>query len=225
MTVAELHRSFKVELDVLDTGVTPEILPETRDILLNKAMLKYIKHKYRPIKELLFRNVGFEEIQKRIDDLSKIVKTSILDVKAYSGDTTLKIADLDELKTGEVLDYMFFLRGTVNVNSSYRPTFLARQDQLSIIPIDPFNKTSIRKPIIYFEEGNIVIQVPEGATIGKFKVTYLKVPAVINLDSGVTIELRSHTHDEIIQLAVSDTLEIIESRRTQTSQAKTLNVE
>ena len=42
---------------------------------------------------------------------------------------------------------------------------------------------------------------------------------------GNPIDMNGHTHREIVEMAARDIMEIIESKRVQTSQVKALNVE
>jgi hypothetical protein len=120
---------------------------------------------------------------------------------------------------------MFFLRGRVKISSEYRPTRLVRHSELDIVPLDPFNKTSERKPVIYFESNQIRIMKPSGVTLEEFRITYIRNPIEVSYDNNLTIDLNSHTHREIVQQAVSDTLRLFESKRSQEAQQDLINVE
>ena len=81
MTIAEAHIEFDVTLDKRFTSQTPEFPPEIIDYFLREAQARYVKTRYSPNN---IYQAGFEEIQKRTDDLRNIVKTVVLDTTPVS---------------------------------------------------------------------------------------------------------------------------------------------
>lgn len=78
MTIAEMHLEFKIFRDAVDSNAYPEMLDEEIDIFLNEAMDRLVKTRYN--KNNLYKK-GFEEIQKRTDDLKELVVSKFLKVE------------------------------------------------------------------------------------------------------------------------------------------------
>lgn len=237
MTIEQFHLEFKVAFDKVDSSAYPEFESGEIDIYLNEAQDRFVKQRYG------YNNiygVGFEQIQKRTEDLKEIVKsryTALEKVDSYEemGMNVYKadIYDLYQdkgLTTASTDEYMFFIKALANSCSDTCCVFskvkLVQQDDIATIIADPFNKPKLNKPIIFFEDGSIYIWTVEGATVDGFYVTFIKRPAKMNLGTyGGTkteCELSEHTHKEIVQMAVGIALENIESPRQQTQEV--LNV-
>ena len=75
MTVAEMHTAIDVLLDKEDTLNYPNFKPEHKDFFLNLVQDRFVKHRYDGTAA---RGLGFEETQKRSDDLRNIVTVSVL---------------------------------------------------------------------------------------------------------------------------------------------------
>lgn len=56
----------------------------------------------------------------------------------------------------------------------------------------------------------------DGSDVGLITMSYLKRPATVSLEDNIDCDLAEHTHQEIVEQAVSWTLESIESGRFQT---------
>lgn len=214
--------NFRFFLDKLDTGTLGEIEEEAIELAINNATETFIKNKYRPIEQLIYRADGFEQIQKRIDDLRVLVTTKELSPSnTSSSGLTYFSLDLE----GED-KYQFYLRGSIKVEniSNSIGIKIDKQDNLEVKALDPFNKSTVRRARAFFEGNSLVIIHPVGiTTIQKLNITFLKRFKEFSPDN--TIELAEHTHREIIQLAVQQTLEVLESQRVQTNQEKVLSSE
>lgn len=238
MTVQQFHREFKIALDKVDSESYPEFLPGEIDYYLNEAQDRFIKQRYG------LNNIykaGYEEIQKRTDDLKELVKTTyveILPVDYYiSANNNVFRANLQNLFLDYQLtnpssdEYMLFVKATtqtcVNNCCNWSKVKLVQQDDLSGLMEDPFNRPTLSKPIIFFEDGDIFIWTEKTATINGFLVTFIKMPNQINIGTYggpvIECELSDHTHREILQMAVSIALENIESPRQQSQEI--LNVQ
>lgn len=222
MTIAQLHTNFLFNLDRLSTGSLPDISIEGRDLALNNALETYIKQKYKRVERLLGREEGFETVQKRIDDLRRLVRTDVVTLTDDTVDATLAYIDLTNVHA--TFEYQFYLRGQVSIGTGFKGLTIVRQDNLEIVKLDPFNKSSNRKPKGYFEGDRLYVIKP--SNIGTtFRITYLKRFTPVSLSGGTTIELPDHTHLEIVHLAVQQTLEILESERVATNQEKVITSE
>ena len=71
MTIYELHLAFQTHLDKITSSSYPEIPIEQRDFYLNVGIERFIKQRYGGTNP---KAQGFEQVQKRVDDLSDIVR-------------------------------------------------------------------------------------------------------------------------------------------------------
>lgn len=239
MLIDQFHREFKITLDKTDSQAYPEFLDGEIDFYLNEAQDRFIKQRYG-INNIY--KAGYEEIQKRTDDLKNLVisrYTNLSSVLHYSlsGDNVFR-ADLNDLYSDENLNtpateqYMLFIKAIAETCVStdccdWSRVKLVQQDDVSSISGDPFNRPKLNKPIIFFEDGDIFVWSAPGASINRFLVTFIKRPAQMNIGTYggpvVQCELSEHTHREILQMAVRIALENIESPRQQSQEV--LNVQ
>ena len=240
MTAQEMHNEFKITLDKVDSQAYPEFLDGEIDFYLNEAQDRFIKTRYG--RNNLY-TAGFEEIQKRTDDLKNLVKTRFCEITTVTGyqdigDNVYR-ADLDTLfvdedqQTQSADVYMLYLKASArscipggNPDGTdccgWHKVTLVQQDDLSSVPSDPFNRPKTDKPVIFFEDGDIFVWIGNGAVIDNFFVTFIKRPLQINLGTyGGSVqnsELSEYTHKEIVQMAVRIALENIESPRQQSQE-------
>lgn len=71
MTVYELHIALMDGVDKYHNLSTPEVTIEMRDRMLNRGIEKFVKQRYGQNNT---KGLGFEEIQKRTDDLRGLVE-------------------------------------------------------------------------------------------------------------------------------------------------------
>jgi len=237
MVVQEMHDEFKITLDKVDSQAYPEFLDGEIDFFLNEAQIRLIKTRYG--KNNLYR-AGFEELQKRTDDLKGVVVSKFCEVSlvqhyniigdiVYRADLNSLFEDL-ELSQPSSSEYMLFVKGAAYTCKSnccaWHKVKLVQQDDITTVAGDPFNKPAPERPIIFFEDGDIFVWAGKGTTINGFLVTFIKNPLKINLGTygGLqqNCELSEHMHKEIVQLAVRIALENIEAPRQQTHEG--LNV-
>ena len=240
MNVATMHRELDITLDKVDSSAYPEFLIGEKDYFLTEAQHRIVKTKYGG--NNVYRT-GFEQSQKRSDDIKNLVVSRFAQVSVSPhyvevGDNIYK-ADLNSLFTSEDLstvsdsEYMFYIKSaakTCYISKAnccgYHKVKLVQQDDISSISGDPFNKPTPERPIIFFEDGGILIWGGKDATIESFMVTFIRRPKDINLGGydgpEQDCELSEHVHKEIVQLAARIALESIESPRQQTQEG--LNV-
>ena len=80
MNVQQMHLAVQQGVDKINSLQADVLLPQEIDIELNKSLIKFIATRYG--KNNIYRK-GFEESQKRIDDLRNLVTE-------FSGQTTFK---------------------------------------------------------------------------------------------------------------------------------------
>ena len=232
MTIEQFHIEFKVFFDKTDSDAYPEFLDGEIDIYLNEAQERIIKQRYG--KNNIYR-AGFEEGQKRTEDLKNLVTTKFTSLSSetvYSevGDNVYR-ADIQSLfddlalTTSAEEEYQFYLKSVVrscdsNACCTWSKVKLVQHDDISSIAGDPFNKPKQSRPIIFFEDGDIFIWTAAGITIEGFQVTFIKRPALVNIGTygGIRVdcELSEHLHKELLQEAIQIAIENIGSPRIQT---------
>lgn len=239
MTIQEKHREFKIAFDKVDSEAYPEFLDGEIDYYLNESQDRFIKQRYGGNN---IYQAGYEEIQKRTDDLKELVVsryTNIIPSLVYQsiGDAVY-VAQLNDLysdvdrNTQSQDEYMLYVKAVaetcINENCcDWSRVKLVQQDDLANVSDDPFNSPSSTKPFIFFEDGNIYVWTAEGLEINNFLITFIKRPAQMNIGTYggpvVECELSEYTHREIVQQAVQIALENVESPRQQSQAA--LNIE
>ena len=239
MDIQKMHLAVQQGVDKINSFQADTLLPQEIDLELNKAIGKFVNLKYG--KNNLY-NKGFEESQKRIDDLRSIVKEVSGIQPTYEGGYTNRI----NLYTFELPEnYRFALainlqvltksdctpleydeiQGSFNsqvTNGSLIRTFATAKftqlDDLGTLLMDPFNTTTKAKPL-YTISGNLIeVYTNDIFIIEDAKIKYLKNPAVVSLSSGNSCELADHTHQEIVDMAISSILEGIGDPRYRTHQ-------
>lgn len=237
MTITEWNILFEVFLDKIDSEALPEFTDEEKDVLYNEAIERFVKNRYSPKtiqvgKQSYVTDKGFEQSQKRIDDLRTLVQTVYPTITGYPYAENAYRADLTDLYVDEALttpstsEYYFFTRinplVSNDVCSKYiNKTKLVEHDDLNYVLDDPFNKPTGMYPVMYFEDSDIILLVGDNYTVDACRVTCIKKPIQVNSGTYgsplVECDLPEHTHREIIQLAVQIGLEGIESPRQQTN--------
>lgn len=217
MTTQEFHTNIDIELDKTLDFEYPYILPEQKDYWLNKAQGRIIKQRMYPQNP---NQKGFEENQKRIEDLRTLIKESGVLTPATSGTKyTITLPN----------DYLYLVRHRCNTIDSTCGAknvggLLIKQEFVNQMLKDPFWKPSAEEPLYYFIGNNIVYETQSTYTLSNTVLTYIKQPNKIQLGSQYTditedieCELPIQLHQEILDLTVSMLLENIESQRYQTN--------
>jgi hypothetical protein len=201
MTIQEAHKEFQIFLDKVDSQALPDFLPSEIDTFIHEAELRLVKQAYGG------NNVyktAFGSTQKRTDDLSTLIKTSVVTF----------INDEGFLPS----DYMFLDRVSVKVKQGtvegYTTPFLCPHDKLNIVLSDPFNKSTPAYPIVWLEGGKLKIDTPDFDAIDA-KVTYIKYPVKVSKKDSINSELPEQKQKESIQMAVRIALGVVESQRVQ----------
>jgi len=243
MNINRMHVEFKLSYDKLDSSAYPEILTPSIDAILNEAYERVIKTRYNP--NNIYKK-GFEQSQKRTDDLKQLVKTKFAVATAVTTETNTYRVNLQAMFDDEALttpstsQYMFYLRSrprhvSTTCGSRYALVNIYETDDLdNDALINPFKKSYLLESVGYFEDGDIMIVTDGTYSIDKVKVTFIKIPlridkAQILLPLGLpgtsSIELDEHMQREIIQHAVNIALESVESIRQQTQRQQLNTIE
>lgn len=229
MTIDKMHILFRVLLDRVDANFYRNLLAEEVDIFLNEAQDMFIKQRYGGNNN---KYTGFEETQKRIEDLRNIVVPDVL-LSLSSNQTGAKpngfFYDLP-------VDYFISVQEEAEIiyvdcnedNTSSRLGFVGcTLDEYNNIVENPFEQPNPAKGEDSFGK-RLMFDRLQALTFGKFNInkyflTYIRKPLemrygtqYITPTTNVNCELAEITHREIVKLAVDLALETYESRRVAT---------
>lgn len=221
MDVSSLHYSFKLNMDRVDSLSQQDFNSAEIDWLLNEAQLVFIKRRFSGDSNP--KRKGFENSQKRIDDLSTLLvkypeqpplTTTLLDVGVYEAELS-----------NTTHPYLFYVDGYVNLaldaNCTIHgvPLKFTQHDDLRVALKDPFNSPSLEFIPINFGRASSGTgsslylyggELP-ASSISSVYIEYIKYPSRISLGNyqyidGVTYpaatsELPNHTHPELVDIA------------------------
>lgn len=155
-------------------------------------------------------NKGFEEIQKRIDDIRSLLLTTTLDTTVINN--TKVTSTLPE-------DYNHFIKMSVTIQKSncpdsiIYPTFV-EHDDIAKVSSDPFNKPDGMNVNFNFEGDTLVFYKIPSVTLYKPNLTYIKNPKFVTINNTENEkqfeeneyvnepEFPESTHREILDIAV-----------------------
>jgi len=233
MTTLDMHYDLKLKIDKVDSLDVDNFLPAELDWILNEAQELFIKQRYG------FNNttqLGFEETQKRTDDLRNLVIKSpttlqpgVVPVQSVGEKYEVKLSDL-------AFDYMFLLRGFVKLNNGtcIKMAKLVQQqhDDFNELEIsgDPFHSPSMtwgeipilfgRTDTILDDKGSIYLYTEPGVIPEEVYLEYIKHPNRMTVGgydyidgtpqpNMVNSDLPEHTHREIVDIAAAELSRII----------------
>ena len=103
----------------------------------------------------------------------------------------------------------------------------AQHDDIFTLLSDPFNNTTYKYPLYTIRDNSIDVYSDETFVIDRVKITYLRMPAIVNnVDTTiVSCDLPDHTHHEIVQMTVNSILEGISDPRYQSTNMEVLKSE
>lgn len=230
MTATEAHYAFKLAMDRVDSATNQHFFPQEIDFFLNEAQLLFVHEFYTASSNP--KNEGFEQTQKRFDDLSTLVVSQGPLTPTALGNSMyeLKLSSLTE-------PYLHFVSAKAVVSAknclTTYPLRLVQHDDLFEAIKDPF--VSRDAVLFNFAKDNgssssIIMYSP--STITEVYITYIKYPSRFSLGSytyidGITypqntFELPTHTHQQIVDRAVrAASLATQNPEHIQTSSLKT----
>lgn len=221
MTVQELHYAVDQGLQKVGSYAYDNFLPDEIDYWLNRAQERFVKQ--RAFVEGDSKGLGFAGSQKRLDDLREILYINYTDDVAAAAGAESQQYDLP-------VDYMFLvnLRARIYRNrckpaDTSGPLFtvpvrIVNNAEIFFLQQDPFARSQIDTPLATLSQADItVFQDNESFILEGISLDYIRTPQEIDLQLNQTSELADHTHQEIVDIAVKNILEAIESPRYQSS--------
>jgi hypothetical protein len=137
-----------------------------------------------------------------------------------SGTISYAGTDYTTGQTFKVDQGTFEYQGTgtfVESNQSRTGVTPLQHDDYNKVISDPFNKPDKDQVMRLMLDGKVELLSNGKFQLKEYFCRYLKKPNAIDLENLIDCELAEHTHQEIVEIAVSLTLETIESRRYQTN--------
>lgn len=216
MKFIELQEALELEINELDSIATK---PLTSDMehWFNAALDKFIKTRYSGLN---IKRRGFEQDQKRIDDLRTLIIDKSYSFTIHNGEYTA------ELPT----DYCLTLGETSIIYSDTDPCWpkgpngMPRTKHVDVLESTIENFDSQRnnslseyrlhacsaRPLRLIKGNNVKLYTDENYSIKNYILTYLRTPKRISLTTAPFDEYKDmpvHTHLEIVKLAAELYLE------------------
>ena len=208
MDIVGWHRAFKVQLDTLDTQSALRLQPEVVDVFLNKAINKIMMDLYD----------AYEESQEMSDAISS--QTVILEIPnpSFPSLTITPTGVPNQWKVSIPDEYYHHLQSyaTLKIGNSTGIVRTVKQllDTENKVLSNPFERADDTEVPIFFKNGGIYVYTPDGSTLDKFSITYLKNPIIVSYKQNISSDIDEYLHERIINLAVIYALETYGSERT-----------
>jgi len=208
MNIVDWHRAFKVQLDTLDTQSALRLQPEVVDVFLNKAINKIMMDLYD----------SYEESQEMSDAISS--QTVILEIPnpSFPSLTITPTGVPNQWKVSIPDEYYHHLQSyaTLKIGNATGVVRTVKQllDTENKVLSNPFERADDTEVPIFFKNGGIYVYTPDGSTLDKFSITYLKNPIIVSYKQNISSDIDEYLHERIINLAVIYALETYGSERT-----------
>lgn len=246
MSVSELHKAFKVQMDknaeAVAFGGCPAFLPEEIDLFLNQAYIEIISNKFTGTNVL---QTPFEGSVKRIADLESLVKTDTN--ISVSLDSSSNVLTLEDYYNADGTYHRMFYVEAILHGKFQRVMGITQSTTSGIEQVDKVitddipngatcvlvshenarrylktynNDPWIDTPISTLEDNRLKVFIDTYKMQGPYTldVTYVKYPEVIDHTQPTTEinEVPDRVLYEVINRAVLIALENIESKRSET---------
>ena len=218
MTIRQLQIEFERRLQLMDPELvgTNKLNSDTIFSFINEAIDKFYKTRYSGINS---KSEGFEQSQKRIDDLRNLIKTTTFtdqiinegniykvelpkDYVLMLGDTA-GITPLDEYaqcwELNEDGDYL------IKYNDTIEATIETIDRQLNNSLSEHLLKYCNARPLKLIQGSDVLLYTDGKYKVSEYKITYLSKPLFVdssNITNTEYTSLPEHTHMEIVKMAV-----------------------
>lgn len=219
MSPRNMQIEFERRLQLMDPNlvIKEKLTSDTIISFINEAIDKFYKTRYSGIN---FKAQGFEQTQKRIDDLRTLIKNkkyteSLInkgDRNSYSvelpedyvlllGDTAgIQPSNLNECwETNERGEYI------IKYTDTLESTIETLDRQLSNSLSEHKLKYCQARPLKLIQNNNVILYTDGNYKISEYQITYLAKPSKIDSSNITNLEytdLPEHTHMEIVKMAI-----------------------
>lgn len=204
-----MHIDFRVKFNKVNSNKNKGFLPQEIDLFLNDQMDKFVETRTTPKSN--HKGEGFEESQKRLDDIRTVIKegsTNSTDPDVVNGTkTSLTLGTFDY---GKVItlptDYKKLVSDWSDTFTPCANNFIVpnrlysnnRDVQLALK--DPFHKTHPESPVSQLVN-NMLRVYEDNFTVSNVHISYVYKYPKIEYNTQDCV-LPEHTHREIVDMAV-----------------------
>lgn len=219
MTQREFQIEFERRLQLMDPNlvIKEKLTSDTIISFINEAIDKFYKTRYSGIN---FKAQGFEQTQKRIDDLRTLIKN-----KKYTEDSINK-GDRNSYSVELPEDYVLLLGDTAGIQPSnlnecwetnergeyiikYTDTLESTIETLDRQLGNSLSEHKLKycqaRPLKLIQDNNVILYTDGNYKISEYQITYLAKPSKIDSSNITNLEytdLPEHTHMEIVKMAI-----------------------
>lgn len=229
MKFIELQESFERELNQFYDGLNKPKSADT-EWWLNRGLEKFYKTRYSGIN---YKQKGFEQDQKRIDDLRTLVHTVPLNpINLSNSEYVVELPDDYVMLLGDTA-YISPVNGKtipcweIDENGNYvlKPTDTL---EVTVETIDREKSNSLSeyrlhyclaRPLKLIRNNQIYLYTDGNYQVRMYNMTYLRKPKYINIHENPFDEytdMPEHTHSEIVKIAAQMYIENQGNQRLQT---------
>lgn len=219
MTQREFQIEFERRLQLMDPNlvIKEKLTSDTIISFINEAIDKFYKTRYSGIN---FKAQGFEQTQKRIDDLRTLIKN-----KKYT-ESLINKSDRNSYSVELPEDYVLLLGDTAGIQPSnlnecwetnergeyiikYTDTLESTIETLDRQLNNSLSEHKLKycqaRPLKLIQDNNVILYTDGEYKVSEYEITYLAKPSEIN-SSNITnteyTDLPEHTHMEIVKMAI-----------------------
>jgi hypothetical protein len=229
MTVQEMHTAFNIGLQRIAANAYDTFLNEEIDFFLNRAQDRFIKERTNVKSDT--RRDGFEGSQKRLDDIRVLVQQGFVeDIPVQLGEqwiqTDVPVNYIHLVAFNAEIHYDRCADVTTDSPTMMVPVRVVDNAEAYFMQRNPFAKSNIDSPLATLSRDDLKVwQDGKSFILKGISLDYIRKPRTIDLSLNQDCELAEHTHQEIVDIAVKNVLEAIESPRYQTNSAEQLKSE
>lgn len=219
MTQREFQIEFERRLQLMDPNlvIKEKLTSDTIISFINEAIDKFYKTRYSGIN---FKAQGFEQTQKRIDDLRTLIKN-----KKYT-ESLINKSDRNSYSIELPEDYVLLLGDTAGIQPSnlnecwetnergeyiikYTDTLESTIETLDRQLNNSLSEHKLKycqaRPLKLIQDNNVILYTDGNYKISEYQITYLAKPSKIDSSNITNLEytdLPEHTHMEIVKMAI-----------------------
>ena len=219
MTQREFQIEFERRLQLMDPNlvIKEKLTSDTIISFINEAIDKFYKTRYSGIN---FKAQGFEQTQKRIDDLRTLIKN-----KKYT-EGSINKSDRNSYSVELPEDYVLLLGDTAGIQPSnlnecwetnergeyiikYTDTLESTIETLDRQLSNSLSEHKLKycqaRPLKLIQDNNVILYTDGNYKISEYQITYLAKPSKIDSSNITNLEytdLPEHTHMEIVKMAI-----------------------
>lgn len=219
MTDRGFQIEFERRLQLMDPNlvIKDKLSSDTIISFINEAIDKFYKTRYSGVN---FKAQGFEQTQKRIDDLRTLIKN-----KKYT-EGSINKSDRNSYSVELPEDYVLLLGDTAGIQPSnsnecwetnergeyiikYTDTLESTIETLDRQLGNSLSEHKLKycqaRPLKLIQDNNVILYTDGNYKISEYQITYLAKPSKIDSSNITNLEytdLPEHTHMEIVKMAI-----------------------